>query len=264
MKTILVIEDNALTAKVIKAILEANQYQVSVAENGKEGVLLLRRTHVDLVLTDMYMPIQDGLETIKIIQSEFPQIRIIAMSTGIESGNADYLREAQTIGAHAILTKPIKKLRLLAVVETMLQGPKKTVKSTETASNDGRPIVLFIDERKTDLIVASHFFHNTPALTPFHLITCNLTLEVPEIICDAPPSYVFIEQTLIALPVIQHSIFNPPECAPTPQIIGIMPEVGQVSADRNNAIHSFIQKPLSADKLIQSLNLPTNSGSSVL
>jgi CheY-like chemotaxis protein len=66
------------------------------------------------------MPVQDGLETISRLRRDAPALRIIAMSGGRKTRQADYLRTASDLGASATLEKPFDAEQLLAGVQKVL------------------------------------------------------------------------------------------------------------------------------------------------
>jgi len=103
---ILVVDDNEDMRGMLKLCLEADGFQVDVAPNGQVALELLQRRPADVVVTDLFMPDQDGIETILELRKRFPQVRIIAMSGWTSSEGSDYLRVAREIGALKTLRKP--------------------------------------------------------------------------------------------------------------------------------------------------------------
>jgi len=77
----------------------------------------MRTSHVDLVLTDLVMPDMEGIETIRTIHTQWPALKIIAMSG--EFGG-QFLHVAELLGANATLPKPIRPEVLLDVVRRVL------------------------------------------------------------------------------------------------------------------------------------------------
>lgn len=118
MACILVIDDDPDIRDLAKSTLESAGHKVILAVDGREGVQLYRANRPDLVITDLFMPNQEGLETIKQLRMEFPEIRIVAIS-GKPSGNT-MLSIAQRLGAVAVLQKPFVTEELLKVVEQAL------------------------------------------------------------------------------------------------------------------------------------------------
>jgi two-component system, chemotaxis family, chemotaxis protein CheY len=118
MALILIIDDDPDTREVMKSTLEGAGHEVILASDGRAGVKLYRDRRTDLVITDLFMPNQEGLETIKQMRIEFPDSRIIAMSGRPTSGTM--LAVAQRLGANAALQKPFLPEELLKLVEQTL------------------------------------------------------------------------------------------------------------------------------------------------
>jgi DNA-binding NarL/FixJ family response regulator len=77
-----------------------------------------RAEPVDLVITDLVMPEQEGIETIRALRKEAPGVRIVAMSGAF---GGQYLKTAQLLGADAVLAKPVGSELLLAKVAQVLK-----------------------------------------------------------------------------------------------------------------------------------------------
>jgi CheY-like chemotaxis protein len=120
MARILVIDDDPDTRAVLEQTLKPACYEVILAADGREGVTRHRTSPADLVITDLYMPIQDGPETIRELRSCFPEVAIIAMSGRPDSGTM--LSIAQTLAAVEILRKPFVADELIAAVGKALVG----------------------------------------------------------------------------------------------------------------------------------------------
>ncbi len=125
MNRILVIDDDEDLREMMHLILAADGNDVEVASDGAAGIARLRERTFDLVVTDIFMPDQDGIETIALVRSEQPQMRIVAISGGGKAGRAGgYLRTALDIGADAAISKPFDQAELLATVRRLLaSGP---------------------------------------------------------------------------------------------------------------------------------------------
>ena len=120
MARILVIDDDPDTREMLAQTLKPAGYEVISAAYGREGVTRQRTSPVDLVITDLYMPNQDGSETIRELRSSFPEVAIIAMSGRPDSGAM--LAIAQNVAAVGILPKPFGADELIAAVARALGG----------------------------------------------------------------------------------------------------------------------------------------------
>ncbi len=126
MKRILVIDDDMSQRELLKLALEEAEYEVIEAPNGQAGLRLFREQPCDLVITDIFMPKEDGIETILHLKAESPTVKIIAVSGGGVSLRygarfRDYeaLEAAETAEVDRTLKKPIVIQRLLATVEEL-------------------------------------------------------------------------------------------------------------------------------------------------
>jgi CheY-like chemotaxis protein len=117
---ILVVDDNEDTCAFISAALQGAGYEVETAEEGGKALALLRTRSADLLITDIFMPGQEGFETISRCKADFPQTKIIVMSAGSVPGmKHDFLATAGLLGA-ATLRKPFSADQLLETVRKVL------------------------------------------------------------------------------------------------------------------------------------------------
>jgi len=119
-KKILIMDDDAVTREFVRSILEIAGYSIITGKNGKEGVEAFGKNKVDLVITDMAMPVVDGIEAIIRIRKENGEVPIIAMS-GAERGES-LLKFADYVTADATLQKPFGKKALLNMVEKVMKA----------------------------------------------------------------------------------------------------------------------------------------------
>ncbi|MCD6049857.1 MAG: response regulator [Verrucomicrobia bacterium] len=124
MPRILVIDDNDAFRTTICLWLKRHGYEVLEASNGKVGMQVLTSSQPDIVLTDILMPEQDGLETIQAVRKQQPNLRIIAMSGGMLDGRVDFLPIAAKFGADHVMPKPFSGSELLLVLEKVLASNK--------------------------------------------------------------------------------------------------------------------------------------------
>ena len=117
MPSVLVVDDQDQVRQLIRDALEEVGYDVDEARDGKEGLERYREKSADLVLMDILMPVQDGLEGIMTIRREFPGSRIIAMTGGSDGiGVLNFLDVAKMLGARRALHKPFEIQTLLDAV----------------------------------------------------------------------------------------------------------------------------------------------------
>ncbi|MCX5722510.1 MAG: response regulator [Nitrospirae bacterium] len=121
MPSILVVDDEDQIRRLIRETLEQAGYQVAEARDGKEAILQCRRAPADLIIMDILMPDQDGLETTSRLRREFPDVKVIAITGGSEMvGTLNFLDVAKMLGAHRTLQKPFEMKALLDAVHAEL------------------------------------------------------------------------------------------------------------------------------------------------
>jgi DNA-binding response OmpR family regulator len=120
MAHILIIEDDPAVRSLLAEMLTRRGHTVQQAENGQDGIHAFRTRPSELVITDLIMPQKEGLETIIDLRSEFPDLKIIAISGGSRGSRDNYLRTAALCGAARIFRKPFDNEELLAAVEELL------------------------------------------------------------------------------------------------------------------------------------------------
>jgi len=119
--SILVVEDDNQFRRYLAEVLGNEGFTVRLAENGSRALAVLAEELVDVVLTDLVMPEQDGVSLIRSLRRLYPALRIIAMSgRGRTDLSMDSLNLVRLLGADRTLEKPfaIAELReaLLAVL----------------------------------------------------------------------------------------------------------------------------------------------------
>lgn len=120
--SILVIDDEAQIRKLLEISLEANDYKVLFAVNGKEGITMSASHQPDLILLDLGLPDEDGQVILKKLR-EWYQNPIIILS--VKSAEEEIVRALDS-GANDYLTKPFRTQELLARIRTALRN-KTTV-----------------------------------------------------------------------------------------------------------------------------------------
>ena len=123
MSSILVVDDEDQIRHLIRETLEGANYRVTEARDGKEAIKQYRSAPADLIIMDILMPDQDGLETIAALRREFLNVKVIAMTGGSGMiGILNFLDVAKMLGAHRTLQKPFEMKTLLDTVQAELQA----------------------------------------------------------------------------------------------------------------------------------------------
>ncbi|MFZ5609670.1 MAG: response regulator [Pseudomonadota bacterium] len=140
MARILLIDDDDLVGQALKLHLEAGGHEVALTHHGGEGLRAFEQGRFDLVLTDIFMPEVEGIETIRRLRLISRKVSIIAMTGGpIAPAHArkdavpDYLRMAHSLGASRTIRKPFSARQLLALVDECLE-----LENTTAATKDRR------------------------------------------------------------------------------------------------------------------------------
>jgi DNA-binding response OmpR family regulator len=112
---ILVIDDDVLLLRTIAKILVGDGHEVFTAADGSYGMILFRQKNPDMVITDIVMPQQEGLETILTLRRDDNPIKIIVMS----GCDGEMLETARLIGADEVIEKPFRAQELLSRVRSL-------------------------------------------------------------------------------------------------------------------------------------------------
>ncbi len=117
--TILIIDDEVQMREMLRQMFEREGYKVLDASNGKHALIIYPQEPADLIITDIFMPELDGIETIRRIRNDFPEVKVIAMSGGGNTVQGDYLRYATVFGADRVFQKPLNLREVLAAVQEL-------------------------------------------------------------------------------------------------------------------------------------------------
>ncbi|MCI0568580.1 MAG: sigma-54 dependent transcriptional regulator [Acidobacteria bacterium] len=118
---VLVVDDEVNVRRVLGAMLEQAGYRTARASSGEQALQLVRSQDPDLVLTDLKMSGMDGLDLLKRLRTDFPEIPVVLLTA---HGTVETAVEAMKRGAHDFLTKPFDKQRVLEILEKALGEAK--------------------------------------------------------------------------------------------------------------------------------------------
>lgn len=114
---ILLADDDADCRFALAALLEAEGFAVAAVPDGARAVERQLEWRAQVLITDLFMPERDGLETLKEFRARFPEVNVIVLSGGGSRNlRADYLLAAREAGAHAVFRKPVEIAHLLRVL----------------------------------------------------------------------------------------------------------------------------------------------------
>ncbi|NJM11794.1 MAG: response regulator [Synechococcaceae cyanobacterium SM1_2_3] len=121
MAKLLVIEDDEQFCQMLGQMLDQAGHEVEMAANGVIGMERFRDSSPDLVITDILMPEQDGIDTILAMKKERENVKIIAMSGGRRAITPQFnLDSAALIGVQQTLAKPFTRQQLLQAIAEVL------------------------------------------------------------------------------------------------------------------------------------------------
>ncbi|HEX2896727.1 MAG TPA: response regulator [candidate division Zixibacteria bacterium] len=112
--SILVVDDEAMIRNLLEKILAKEGYKILLAKDGQEALDIISTKKVDIVISDMKMPRMNGLDLLKTLKRERPEIGVVIM-TGY--GDTYTVKDALLLGADEYITKPFKSYEMLMIVE---------------------------------------------------------------------------------------------------------------------------------------------------
>jgi two-component system chemotaxis response regulator CheY len=118
-KTILSVDDSASVRQMVKLTLTGAGYQVIQANDGSEGLAKAKTSQVDMVMTDLNMPIMNGLALIKELR-QLPAYKGVPILFLTTESDAQLKAEAKAAGATGWITKPFQQEQLIAVIKKVL------------------------------------------------------------------------------------------------------------------------------------------------
>lgn len=120
MSKILVIEDDAKLRELLRETLEHEGHEVADAADGDIGIKAFKRSPADVVIADIFMPEKDGLDVIRELKADFPEVKIIAISGGGRLEKGTYLMAASSMGADRVIEKPFEIQDIVDAVRELL------------------------------------------------------------------------------------------------------------------------------------------------
>ena len=124
MPDILLVDDDDSVRIIMRIALVKLGHVVREARDGREAMRLCKQRQPELMITDIIMPEQEGLETIRAVRRLYPEVKVVAMSGGGRADATDYLKVASALGAKAVLSKPFSTEHLAKVLDELLAKPE--------------------------------------------------------------------------------------------------------------------------------------------
>jgi DNA-binding response OmpR family regulator len=116
-RVVLVVDDDDMIRRLVRTVLEADDFEVTDAEDGPKGLELIESLDPDLVILDIMMPGMSGVEVCRRIDHAARKVVILTARD-----DPSLQQETKEAGADAFLTKPFSSIELLDMVETLTDG----------------------------------------------------------------------------------------------------------------------------------------------
>ncbi len=121
MPSVLVVEDSRAQSTQIRLMLKSAEFEVYVAENGREALEILKKHPPDIVLTDMQMPEMDGLQLVQAVRERYPDLPVVLMT---QHGSEEIALDALRQGAASYLPKNQLHHHMVATLDDILESTR--------------------------------------------------------------------------------------------------------------------------------------------
>jgi CheY-like chemotaxis protein len=121
---ILIVEDEKMFREMLTVFIEREGHGVVESENGFDAMQRLEEQAFDLMIIDMVMPGQGGLETILQGKKKWPSVKILGISGAVRNTTRTILDWAKKAGADSVISKPFESDELLTAVRELLAPPE--------------------------------------------------------------------------------------------------------------------------------------------
>jgi DNA-binding response OmpR family regulator len=197
---ILIIEDDALVSRTVERSLNNGEFQISLADNGLEGLSLARKRPPDLVILDVIMPEMDGYEVCRSMRadSRLSEIPILFLTAKIKEEDRV---NGFLAGADDYLTKPFNVDELILRVRAILRRTRQRETLQPTP-----PLDIYVSPQARKVLKELQSKKNTPAAN-FTLVTGNFILDTQSYELHTPGRGV-VRLTPIQFDLVHHMMSN--------------------------------------------------------
>ena len=126
---ILLVEDDASLSTVLADYLRSKDYTVETASNGKEACELIMIKHYELIISDIMMPRMNGLELLKLVRTQYPDMPMIMLTA---KADRDDIIHAYNLGCDDYVTKPFSMDILICKIEAVLRRCRHSQETDQT------------------------------------------------------------------------------------------------------------------------------------
>jgi len=177
---ILVVDDEAAVRETATAILATQGYEVVTAVDGFDGLVQLRRSLPDIIISDLSMPNMSGFEFLSVVRKRFPQVSVIAISAAYNGGLGGVIADAFFFKGQYSPEELFVKIR-----ELIEAGPIRPY----TSRGDRAPIWVPIDEKGYFVVTCpaclrSSSIQAEESLTELREVQCTFCESVIRILAD--------------------------------------------------------------------------------
>ena len=151
---VLLVDDEEASRLLLTKRLEQNDYNVTVAENGRQALDIMHVEHFDIVLLDMYMPVMDGLETLDAIKSD-PVLKDTKVVMLTAANTREHVIHSLSLGAADYIIKPVNPIEFRQRVRRCLEDgtahfePTLRIAATEIKGAS----ILIVDDEPLNLMM---------------------------------------------------------------------------------------------------------------
>ncbi len=179
--TILYIEDDRGSQRLVKRVLENHGYNVFIAGDGLEGLAIARQEKPNLILIDINLPMMDGQEITTRLRSlpNFAEIPIVAVTANTSPGSR---QQALAAGCTGFLTKPIDVHRFPRQVESFLHGRTDTLPHEERSQHlefYAQRLVQRLEDKIQELEAANQKLRDLDRMKSDFIILVSHELRTP-------------------------------------------------------------------------------------
>jgi CheY-like chemotaxis protein len=120
MARLLIVDDEPSIRRIIQLMLKNSGHELFTASNGREAMQILNKEPIDLILLDVVMPEQGGLETIMQIRNGYPDVKLIIISGKVPVDNDAFRNLIEQYGVARVFDKPFEKEDIMQAIDELL------------------------------------------------------------------------------------------------------------------------------------------------